>query len=331
MINSFVSTIIACRNEEKHIEKCLYSLINQNYPKENFEIIVVDGVSTDNTKEIIKKFQTSNSHYQIELLDNHKKFNSFGFNLGIKKAKGEIIIFLGAHSFVDKNFIAKNVEYLEKTQADCVGGPIETIGESFIGRIISFILGSPFGVGGANFRYSQKEEYVDTVAYGAYRKNIFNKIGLFNEKLIRNHDIEFNTRLIKNGGKIFMTPEIKSYYHCSDSFVKFAKQGFSNGLWNVYTSRLVPGSLHLRHFAPLCFVVGLLGSVLIFFINPIGKWLLFLIVFPYIAGNLFFSFKIAKKNGLKYFLLLPVFFFTLHFCYGFGSVWGILTYFKIKK
>jgi hypothetical protein len=128
-----------------------------------------------------------------------------------------------------------------------------------------------------------------------------------------------------------MTPEIKSYYSCPNSLIKFIKQGFSNGLWNIYASKLVPGSLHLRHFIPLCFVIGLLGSILISFFNPIGKWLLCLIVFLYLVGNLFFSLKIAKKNGLKYFLLLPIFFFALHFSYGLGSIWGILTCYKIKK
>jgi len=326
-----VSIIIACRNEEKHIKKCLDSLVKQNDFRGNTEIIVVDGMSNDKTKKIVKKIQITNPESQIKLLDNPKKFNSFGFNVGIKEARGDIIIIFGAHSTADKNFISKNIEYLKKTQADCVGGPIETIGKSSIGKIISFVLSSPFGVGGAKFRYSQKEGYVDTVAYGAYKKEVFKTIGLFDERLIRNHDIEFNTRLIKNDGKIFMTPEIKSYYYCPNSIIKFSKQGFSNGLWNIYTSKLMPGSLHLRHFIPFCFVVGLLGSILISFINPIGKWLLCLIIFSYTIGNLLFSLKIILKKGLRYLLLLPISFFILHFSYGFGSLWGILTLWKIKK
>jgi glycosyltransferase involved in cell wall biosynthesis len=331
MLIPIVSIIIACRNEEKHIMKCLYSLIQQNYPKENFEIIITDGMSTDSTKKIIENFRISNLYHQIIILNNPKKFNSFGFNLGIKKAKGKTIIILGSHSFIDKNFIAKNVEYLQKIDADCAGGPIETIGESFIGKVISLVLSSPFGVGGAKFRYSQKEGYVDTVAYGAYKREVFDKIGLFDERLIRNHDIEFNTRLTKNGGKIFMTPKIKSYYHCPDSLIRFVGQGFSNGLWNIYTQKLVPGSLKLRHFVPLFFVVGLLGSYLISLINSIEIYILYLIIFLYIIASLFFSFKTAKKNGFKYFPLLPFFFFILHVSYGFGSLWGILTYYKIKK
>jgi len=328
---SFISIIIACRNEEKNIKKCLNSLIQQNYLIDKFEIILVDGMSNDKTKEIIKKFQITNSKFQIRLLDNPEKINSFGFNIGIKKAQGDIIVIFGAHSIAEKNFIAKNVEYLEKTSADCVGGPIRTIGESFIGKIISFVLSSPFGVGGAKFRYSQKEEYVDTVAYGAYKKNVFDKIGLFDKRLIRNHDIEFNTRLIKSGGKIFMTPKIKSYYYCPKTLNKFSKQAFSNGLWNIYTSKLIPGSLHLRHFIPLCFVLGLFGSILISFMCPLGKWLLGIILLFYLVSDMFFSFKISLKGGLKYFLLIPFFFPVLHFSYGLGSLCGIINYCKIKK
>jgi len=326
-----ISIVIACKNEEKHIKKCLNSLIQQNYPVDKFEIILVDGMSDDKTKEIIKKFQITNSEFQIRLLDNPKKINSFGFNVGIKKAQDDIIVIFGAHSIAEKDFITKNVEYLEKTSADCVGGPIRTIGESFIGKIISFVLSSPFGVGGAKFRYSQKEGYVDTVAYGAYKKNVFNKIGLFDERLVRNHDIEFNTRLIKSGGKIFMTPEIKSYYYCPKTLNKFSKQAFSNGLWNIYTSKLIPGSLHLRHFIPLCFVLGLLGSILISLIHPLGKWLFGIIICLYLISDLFFSFKISFKSGLKYFLFIPFFFPILHFSYGLGSFWGILTFYKLKQ
>ena len=325
-----ISIVIACRNEEKNIEKCLDSLIQQNYPKENLEIIIADGASTDNTKEIIKKIQFSNPIFQIKSLNNHKKIKPFGVNIGIKEAKGDIIIIFDAHSFADKNFIAKNVEYLQKTDADCVGGPIETINESLKGKIISLILSSPFGVGGSRFRTSKKEEYVDTVAYGAYKKSVFKKIGLFNEKLIRNHDIEFNSRLIKSGGKIFMTPEIKSYYHCPDSFIRLAKQGFLNGLWNVYTQKIVPGSLKLRHFIPLCFILSLLGGIILSFFTVLGKFLLSVIVGCYILADIIFSVKIALKSNLIYLPLLFVGFIILHLSYGLGSFWGILTLWKIK-
>jgi len=326
-----ISIVIACRNEEKNIEKCLDSLIQQNYPKENLEIIIADGASTDNTKEIIKKIQISNPLVRIKLLDNHKKISSFGFNLGIKQAKGEIIVIFGAHSFADKNFIAKSVEYLEKIKADCVGGPIETINESSSGKIISLILSSLFGVGGSRFRTSKKGGYVDTVAYGAYKKEVFDKIGLFNERLVRNYDIEFNTRLIKSGGKIFMTPEIKSYYRCPDSFIKLARQSFSNGLWNIYTQKIAPSSLRLRHFIPLCFILSLLGGFILLFFTVLGKFFLSAIIGCYILTDVIFSFKITLKNDLKYFPFLFIGFFILHLSYGFGSLWGILNYYKIKK
>lgn len=331
MNQPFVSIVTACRNEEKYIKECLESLINQNYLKDNFEIIVVDGDSQDRTKDIINNIIKNNPDIKIKFLNNPQKINSIGFNLGIKESRGEIIIIFGAHAVAENDFILKNVEYHQKTEADCVGGPITSIGDSFLGKVISLILGSPFGVGGAKFRYSQREEYVDTVAYGAYRREIFEKIGLFDEKLTRNHDIEFNSRLRKTGGKIFMTPEIKSYLYARGTFSGFWKQNFSNGLWNIYTTRLIPGSLRLRHFIPLYFVVGLLSSLILALFSSVGKILFALVAGSYLLANLFFSFKICLKEGLKYLPILPSAFFTLHFSYGLGSIWGLLTLQKLKK
>jgi len=325
-----VSIIIACLNEEKHIKECLESLINQNYLKEKYEIIIVDGESNDKTKEIINNIIKNNPAVKIKILNNTKKINSIGFNIGIKAAQGDVIIIFGGHAVADKNFIVKNIEYLEKIGTDCVGGPIKSISDSFMGRVISFVISSPFGVGGAKFRYSQKEEFVDTVAYGAYRKEVFNKIGLFNEKLTRNHDIEFNSRLKKSGGKIFMTPEIKSYYYAPETLKKLWRQNFNNGLWNIYTQKLIPGSLRLRHFIPLLFIVGLIGSFILSFLN-FFKIIFFLIISVYIITDLLFSFKIAIKNKLKSLPLLFITFFILHISYGLGSLWGILTCWKIKK
>ena len=328
---AFVSIVIACQNEEKYIKECLNSLINQNYPKNNFEIIVADGESQDKTKKIINNVIENNPHIKIKFLNNPQKFNSFGFNLGIKESRGEVIIIFGAHTIANKNFIVKNIEYLEKTETDCVGGPIKNVSNSFMGKIISLVISSPFGVGGAKFRYSQEEGYVDTVAFGAYRAKIFKKIGLFNEKLVRNQDIEFNSRMRKAGGKIFMTPEIKSYYQVPETLSKLWLQNFRNGLWNIHTQKLVPGSLRLRHFIPLCFIGGLLGSLILTFFTLVGKILFILIASSYILANLFFSFKISLKKGLKYLPVLPITFFILHFSYGLGSIWGILTLWKIKR
>jgi cellulose synthase/poly-beta-1,6-N-acetylglucosamine synthase-like glycosyltransferase len=325
----FVSVIVPCRNEEKYIGKCLESIIGQDYPKEKTEIIVIDGMSKDKTREIIQKFTTK--YPNIKLFDNSKKIQSRGFNIGIKEAQGNILIILGAHTIIAPDFISRNIEYLEKTNADCVGGPIKSINNSFVGRAVSLVISSPFGVGGAKFRYSQKERYVDTVAYGAYRREVFDKIGLFDERLVRNQDIEFNNRLRKADGRIFMTPQIKSYYQAPETLAKLWRQNFRNGLWNIYTQKLVPGSLRIRHFVPLCFVGGLLGSSILTFFTSVGKMLFVLMAGSYILANLFFSIKISFKKGLKYLVVLPITFFTLHFSYGLGSIWGLLTLWKIKK
>ena len=328
--NTKVSIIIPCRNEEKYIGRCFDSIISQDYPKENLEILVIDGMSEDRTREVILEF--SKRCPNIRLLENQKKITPTALNIGIRESRGEYILRADAHSIYENDYIKKCVEYLEKTGADCVGGALNTKSgsDSFVAEAISFVLSSVFGVG-SSFRTIKKEAYVDTVPFGAYRREIFDKIGFFNEKLVRNQDIELNSRIRKAGGKIFLTPEIKLIYFAPSTFKKLILQQFQNGLWNVYTQKLAPRSLSLRHFIPLFLVVGLIGGFALSPFSPFGKVLFALIFGSYLLLDLFFSINISLKKGLKYLIILLPTFFTLHFVYGLGSIWGLLTFWKIKK
>jgi cellulose synthase/poly-beta-1,6-N-acetylglucosamine synthase-like glycosyltransferase len=329
----FVSIIIPCRNEEKFIGKCLDSILAQNYPKEKMEILVVDGMSEDKTRKIVKKFQISNLEFQIHLLDNLKKFVPAAMNISIKSAQGNIIIRIDAHAWMAKNFISKNVEYLEKSDANCVGGPIKSINDdSFVGQTVALAMSSPFGVGDAKFRYSKKEEYVDTVAFGAYRREVFDNVGLFDEEFIRNEDDEFNFRLTKSGGKIFFTPKIESYYYVRSSISKLWKQYFQYGYFKIKLIKKFKSIPSLRCLIPTIFVASLFITgisgifsfilLLLFYIIS-GAYLLFIL-----TGGLILS---MKNDNLKHFFILPLIFAIIHFSYGIGFLKGILDFVILKR
>jgi len=298
-----VSIIIPCRNEEKFIGRCLESIANQDYPKENLEILVVDGASEDKTKEIAERFN-------VNVINNPERFTPFGLNLGIKNSRGEIIIRMDAHAVYPKNYISKCVKYLLESGADNVGGIIKTLPSenTLTARAIAKVLSSLFGAGNSYFRIGSKEpRSVDTVFGGCYKKEVFDKIGLFNEKIIRAQDIEFNKRLIKSGGKILLYPDIVAYYYPEASFWKFFQHNLVDGFWTIYPLKFKVRFFSLRHLIPLFFVLTL----------PLSIW-------PYILVSLFFSLKIALEEDLRYFFILPFVFFNRHFAYGLGSLWGLV-------
>lgn len=314
-----MTLIIPCLNEKEFIRECLLSLYDSDYPMEQVEILVVDGMSDDGTRDILNEIS---QHYDnLKIIDNPGRIIPVALNIGIKKSRGEIIIRIDAHSTYAPEYISKCVEYINKTGADNVGGVVEHRGKGFVGESIALAQECKFGLGGAKFRTAIKEQYVDTVFPGVWPKRIFEKYGTFNEKLARNQDIEFNSRIRKNGGKIFLTPEIKSQYYCRSNIKDLWKQNFGNGYWNIKTVKIAPGTLSLRHFVPLIFIV----SLLVTWVVPV-LWLC--LIMSYLFCNLFFSLKIAFSKGFKYLFVVPITFMTLHFSYGFGSLGGI---FMMKK
>lgn len=330
-MNTFVSVIIPIRNEEKHIAECIESVVAQNYPKEYLEVLLVDGQSADNTRQIIEEY--SKEYPYIKVLENPKKIVPTALNIGIKASRGDIVIRMDAHTYYDKDYISKCVETLKKVEAYNVGGPIVTLpGDNTIkAKAIALATSHPFGVGNSKFRTSNEAQYVDTVAFGAFKREIFEKVGLFNEKLPRNQDIEFNSRIRKSGGKIFLNPEIRSYYYNQSTLKGLWKQNFKNGVWNIFTHAISKNPLSIRHYVPLIFVTSLIGSFALMFIHQIGYLLFGLIVISYMATNIFFSFKIGLKHNLRLIPALALVFSTLHFSYGFGSLWGFLRVKKWKK
>jgi len=323
--NLKVSIIIPCRNEEKHIGKCLDSLLKNNYPKDLIEIIVIDGMSKDDTREIIKKY--IKKYPFIKLSNNSKKIVPTAVNIGIKEARGDMITCLGAHSSYPSNYIEKLVLWIRKSEADCVGGVCITKAgaETTVASAISYVLSHPFGVGNGLFRIGIKEpKYVDTVPFGAYKREVFNKIGLFNEKLIRNQDLEFNLRLKKAGGKILLVPEIVSYYHARADLKGLFTQNFWNGFWVLYSTKFTKTPFSLRHLIPFFFVLSICGSLILSLIYRPFIYLFVLVLATYLIADIFFSLKMSFQRGFKYFIPVMLSFAALHFSYGFGSIWGLI-------
>ncbi|MGB9743313.1 MAG: glycosyltransferase family 2 protein [Minisyncoccales bacterium] len=323
-----VSIIIPCRNEEKFIGKCLESIIKQDYPKEKMEVLVVDGMSEDKTRERIEEFKIKNLKLKIKILDNPNKFTPFGLNIGVKNAKGEIIIRMDAHATYEKNYISKCVKYLNEYNADNVGGVMKTLPRenTLFGRAVALALSSSFGVGKSTFRKgSKKPKWVDTVFGGCYKREVFDKIGLFNENLLKGQDMEFNLRLKKAGGKILLHPEIVSYYYARSKLnLSFCRFYFGEGFWAVYPAKFVGKSfIFLWRLIPFAFVSSLIITAILSFFSPFFKWLFIFIVSFYFLANLYFSFLIAiKEKDFRYFFVLPLIFALIHISYGFGSIYG---------
>ncbi len=315
-----VSIVIPVYNEECYIEKCILSLLQQDYRKEQMEWIFIDGGSSDNTVLIIKKYMQKYPEL-IKLYDNPNKTVPYAMNIGIKSSVGKYIIRLDAHSEYSEDYISKCVYYLEKTDADNVGGVIETKGKGYVGNAIALMLSSKFGVGDSKFRTNGKSGYVDTVPFGAFRREVFTKYGLYNEKLTRNQDIELNYRIRKNGGKIYMAEDIKLKYYCRNRIKEIVAMAIKDGKWNVITMKLCPGAMGIRHFVPLTFLLSLIVLPLLSILIPSFIYLFLGEIILYSLLDIISSIKAAKD--IKYIPLLFILFPIFHLSYGFGSLIGL--------
>lgn len=323
----FVTVILPIRNEEEYIRGCLQSIINQDYPPDKYEVLVVDGMSEDHTREVVAEFTAQYPNFK--LLDNHKKIVPAALNMGIMRSKGEIIIRVDGHTFLEPDYISQCVRCLsERKDVDNVGGLMRPVGEGFVGKAIALAHCSRFGLGGGKFHYDTREQYVDTVYMGAYRKELFSRIGTFNESLACGEEIEMNNRIRRNGGKVLLNPAIKSHYYNRTSLTALWRQFFRNALWNVKTVQESPGTLSIRHFVPPLFVISLTCAGLISLFSKVGIYLLFSLIISYVTLSIAFSMGLALRNGYKFFVIMPVVFICLHMSYGIGYFAGILKFYK---
>jgi len=324
-----ISIIIPTLNEERYIAQCLDSILEATYSKEKMEVIVVDGMSQDRTREIVQAYHEKYS--SIHLLENQDSYTPVGMNLGINASKGEYIFILSAHAQYDSDYFMKLVENIEKLDADCVGGVLVTDvkNENEKSSAIKEVLMHRFGVGNASFRTgSDKVKLVDTVAFGCYRRSTFEKYGLFDEKLIRNQDIELNKRIINGGGKIYLIPEVTCTYFAREDFMALAKNNYANGFWNILTAYYTKtlNSLSLRHFVPLLFVLSLIIPLIGSLILPKILWIALFSLVSYLSLVIIISFRIKNSSNTIRYLIMS--FLTLHLSYGWGSLMGIFSLLK---
>ncbi len=326
----FVSVLLVTRNEQDYIEKALLSLINQTYSKKNYEIIIIDGESTDNTLKIVNELIANNmtDMLDIRILNNPKHILSAGWNIGIKEAKGDYVVRIDAHSEVDSDFIEKNVMTISRIKdAVCVGGKLTTMSLNWDDDIVSKVLSSPFGVGNSSFRISDTAGYADTAVYGLYKKTVFDQVGYFNEQYVRNQDIELHSRIRGAGGKFYFNPEIHSVYYSRNTVKKMIKQAFGNGKWNMVLLKNQSSAVRLRHLVPFAFVLFLIAATALGFACKALWWLELSVVVLHMVLGLVFGAK--KTNKISEIIRMPFLFLILHVSYGAGYLAGILI--KIDK
>jgi len=321
-----ISIIIPCLNEEKHIAHCLDSILLSDYYRSKIEILVVDGMSSDKTREIVVSY--SKKYAYIKLLLNPDKIVPKAMNLAIKEAKGEYIIRLDAHASYPENYFSKLIEWHQKLNADNVGCVIVTEVKNLTKKSASIkeILSHKFGVGNSDFRTGITEvKEVDTVPFGCYKKEVFEKYGLYDERLIRNQDIELNKRIINGGGKIYLIPDLKCTYYARENFTDLAKNNFANGKWNILTAYYTKtlNSLSLRHFIPLLFLLSLLVPLFFSIFIPKFAYVTLFSLSSYLALVIIMSFKLRDKKNSFFYLIMS--FLTLHLSYGLGSLMGIFS------
>jgi succinoglycan biosynthesis protein ExoA len=324
---AFVSVIVPCFNERDWIGLCLDSVLASDYPAGRMEVLIADGMSQDGTREIVETYAARDR--RVRLIDNPERITPVALNRAIAAAGGEIIACIGAHAEISPQYLRRAVAYLDSTDADNVGGTMRTVARDsgVFAEPIQLVLTHRVGVGNSRFRTGAAEhQWVDTVFGGCWRRELFTRIGMFNEKLVRSQDIEFNLRLRRAGGKILLAPDMETRYYARTAFGPFCCHNWINGVWAVLPfaySRVVP--VRWRHLVPLVFVAALLSSICGVAAGWLPRWPAIAVIGPYAVVTLVAATAVAaRERSISLVVLLPLTFASLHISYGAGSLWGVL-------
>jgi cellulose synthase/poly-beta-1,6-N-acetylglucosamine synthase-like glycosyltransferase len=321
-----ITVIMPIRNEAGFIGRSLGAVLAQDYPRDRMEVLIADGMSTDGTRDVIACLAEAYPGIRVTVLDNPGKIVPTGMNAALARAQGEIIVRVDGHTIVAPDYVSECIAALERSGASNVGGRMDPVSEGRFGQATALATSSFFGVGGARFHYSDHEELVDTVYMGAWPRGVFQRIGFFDEELVRNQDDELNYRLRSQGGKILLSPRIKSRYYNRSTNHALWRQYLQYGYWKVRVMQKHPLQMRPRQFVPPLFVSTLLFSSLAAPFFAIGKWMFLLIAVSYVIANLAVSVAIARNRSWRLLPLLPVTFVILHVAYGFGFLMGLVKF-----
>jgi succinoglycan biosynthesis protein ExoA len=313
------------RNEVQYIRRCLQAIIDQTGVPGEMEMIVADGMSDDGTRQILQSLQSDFPH--LILIDNPGKIVSTGLNLATRRAAGEILIRVDGHCIIAPDYVSKCVEHLSRDGVDGVGGPMETIGETPLAQTIALAMSSSFGVGNSAFRTTTgKTMLADTVPFPAYTKAIVEKVGPYDEELVRNQDDEYNYRIRAAGGRLLLAADIHSRYYSRATFKQLWRQFYQYGFYKVRVLQKHPGQMKLRQFAPPALVLSLVVSLLFGLFFPNFRSIFSALTAIYLLFLLTASIISATHKNWRYLPLLPLCFATLHWGYGFGFLTGLLKF-----
>lgn len=318
-----VSVIIPCRNEQEHIRGCLASVLASAYSQEHLEVLVVDGMSTDATADIVAEI--ARQVPRVRLLANPARIVPTALNLAIREATGDVIVRLDAHSEYPPEYIPRLVDWLMRTGADNVGGAWVTRpgAPTVVARAIAAALTHPFGIGNALYRLGTTEpRSVDTVPFGCYRRDVFTRIGLFDEELVRNQDDELNLRLLRAGGRILLVPDVVSYYYARPNIATLARTYYQYGLFKPLVIRKVGGVMTGRQLAPAALVVAMVGAGLAALAVPWARTIFIGLVALYLAAGFVSAVSLVRRAGAGAAAATLLIFPTLHFSYGWGFLRG---------
>ena len=325
-----VSIIITARNEEKYLPMLFEDILNQTFPLQNIEVVLMDSNSTDNTRLVMEEFKKNNEILSVQIVTNERQIQAAGFNEGVKHATGDVVLKIDAHSRIPADFVQKNVDEILAGAYVC-GGNRPTVVDSAddFSKTLHIVEESALGSSIANYRKSDVKRKVNSIFHGMYRKEVFDKVGLADERLLRTEDNEFHYRVRKAGYDIIFNPEIESYQYIRPTFTKMIQQKFANGYWIGLTSHVCRDCLSLFHFGPGVFVATLLVLMMLTLVSFVP---LLTVVFLYLLAVLGLSiFQISKQKFNPTLLLIPFIMIAIHFAYGVGTIKGWIFGFEFKK
>ena len=322
-----VSIIVPCYNEEATIQLLLKSIYDQTYSHHEMEVVLADGVSTDQTRAEVAAFQLKYPDLLVKVVDNPKRIIPAAVNTALAAAQGEFIIRLDGHSMPYPEYVKNCVADLEQGKGDNVGGvwEIQPAGPGLIARSIAAAAAHPFGVGDALYRFTKRAGAVDTVPFGAFRRSLFEQVGHFDESLLTNEDYEFNTRIRQHGGVVWLDPAIRSVYFARASLPALAKQYWRYGFWKLRMLRRYPRTLRWRQALPPLFVLGCAGLALLSILLNTARWMLVIILVLYFTLLVIGSLPVAyRQRDPRLLIGIPLAIATMHFCWGAGFLRSVI-------